>query len=141
MKVEEILQDQTSEDQTLEDPASEEEVIELHFMRSVSGGDEGDPGESSPYSLTIGLSADPEELALLQDILAELQASAERESSTDEDLQAVMFSQELLEDSLAALHEQNRALQNGFLAVCLLLGLIAGALVGIGLWFGRLNNK
>ena len=123
-----------------DDEILEDEVIELHFVRSVSGGDAAAPGESIPYSFTIGLSADPEELALLQDILVQLQDSAERECSAD-DLQADLYTQELLEETLAVLQEQNLQLQHAFLSLGIFLGLIFGAMIGIGLWLGRLNNK
>jgi len=113
------------------DEQLQNDYIELHFERSVSGGDGAAPDESIPYSYSICIEADPEELALLQDIKTLLHASSI--SSGDAQSDRLI---ELQEQNLAALKDQNEIFYNGFIGLFIFMGLIVGCLVGLGLWLG-----
>ena len=113
------------------DEQLQNDYIELHFERSVSGGDGAASDESIPYSYSICIEADPEELALLQDINNLLHAS----SISDGDVQSDRLI-ELQEQNLAALKDQNDIIFNGFIGLDILLGLIIGCLIALGLWLG-----
>lgn len=101
--------------------------------QSISSGDAVSPEADQPYSI-VCLSADPEELELLQNILAELQLV-----NTDLTKQEARIEEQmtLITEQSSLMQEQTTQIQYGDMAACMFLGFIAGAILVLGLWRGK----